>query len=139
MSILPLSERRWNFMADEYSLRRPSFAEGTRITLADGQAWSLPDHPPYNDDPEHLALLRGVSEAEDDAERLRAELALAIFLLSRNYDLLPRDYRAILQFEPGDPALAEMQRAVHTLAADQVRALRLLDQSASSPSPVPKA
>src|SRR5947209_20097825 len=113
MSTLSISDRRWHPMVEEHSLRRPSFADGTRITLADGQAWSFPDQPPSKDDPEHLALLRGVSEAEDDAERLRAELALTIFLLSRNYNLLPQDYRAILEFDPGDTALAAMQHAIH--------------------------
>src|SRR4051794_16859975 len=101
MVISTFRDRGWKSMVDEQSLRRPTFVDGKRITLANGQAWSLPDHPPYKDDAEHLGVLRAVCDAEDDADRLRAELALTIFLLSKNYDLLPNDYRAILEFEPG--------------------------------------
>jgi hypothetical protein len=122
-------------MVDEQSLRRPTFVEGTRIQLADGQAWSLPDHPPYKEDFEHLAALREIGEAEDAADLLRAELALAIYLLSRNYELAPADFQAILEFAPGDPSLAEMQHTVHELAINQYRAFRRLPSSdASSPN-----
>src|SRR5258708_2794017 len=116
--------RRGDPMVDEQAHRRPTFAEGVRIRLANGQAWSFPDHPPCKDDQEHHAVLRGIIESEDAADRLRAELALTIFLLSRNYDLMPGDYRAILEFAPGDPALSEMQRSIHELAIDQIRGLR---------------
>jgi hypothetical protein len=125
-------------MVDEQALRRPAFSEGLRIRLANGQAWSLPDQPPYKEDLEHLAVLREITEAEDAPDRLRGELALTIYLLSRNYDLLPDDYRVILEFAPGDPALAEMQAAVHDLANEQIRVLRrLADSGPSGPARLP--
>jgi hypothetical protein len=122
-------------MVDEQSLRRPTFVEGARIPLANGQAWSFPDHPPYKGDVEHFAVLREIGESEDGADLLRAELAFAIHLLRRNYDLSPANFRAILEFAPGDPALAEMQRRVHELAIKQYQALRRLpDSNTSSPN-----
>jgi hypothetical protein len=126
-------------MVDEQALRRSTFAEGARIRLANGQAWSFPDHLPYKDDLEHLALLREIIEAEDAADCLRAELALAILLLSRNYNLTPGNFQAILEFAPGDPALSEMQRSVHELATDQIRALGRSPDSKPGPSSFPNA
>jgi hypothetical protein len=111
-------------MIDENALCLPTFVEGTRITLANGQAWSLPDPSSFGEDQNHQALLRAIVEAEDEPERLRAELALTIFLLSRNYRLTSADYMAVLDYGPGDPALGELQAVVHELAARQCRALR---------------
>ena len=80
-------------------------------------------------------MLREVVEAEDAADLLRAELALAIYLLSRNYHLTSKDFQEILEFAPGDPALAEMQRSVHEIATRQTRALRFLpDSNTARPS-----
>jgi hypothetical protein len=107
-------------MQDERALRRPVFVEGTSVALADGQSWSLPERRWDRDDPEYDAMLKLVRESEDMAERLRAELALTIFLLSRNYELSPEHYRAILGFESGDPALATLQRDVHAMAVAQI-------------------
>ena len=73
-------------MIDEEALRLPTFVEGTRIGLANGQAWSLPDPPAYEEDDEHQGLLRAIGEAEDERERLRAELALTIHLLRATID-----------------------------------------------------
>jgi hypothetical protein len=124
----------WKPMIDERSVRRPTFMEGTRIRLADAQEWSFPDHPPYKDDPRHIALLRALGEAEDRCDRLRTELALTIHLLTRNYDLTSADYRDLLEFEPGDPALGEMQRAIGKLADAQYRGMqRLSEMSPDSP------
>jgi hypothetical protein len=106
-------------MADEQALRRPTFVEGARIPLADGQTWSLPERRADQADPEYDAMLRVVFEAEDEAERLHSELALTIFLLARNYQLTPDLYQELLNFPPGDPALVAMQRAVHALAIEQ--------------------
>jgi hypothetical protein len=114
------SSPRWGLMADEQALRRPTFVEGARVPLADGQTWSLPGRQADQADPEYDAMLRLVFEAEDEAERLRSELALIVFLLSRNYQLTPDLYQELLDFPPGDPALVEMQRAVHALAIEQM-------------------
>ncbi len=108
-------------MVVEQSARRPAFKEGTRIVLADGQAWSLPGRWSDRDDPEFDAILRAVFEAEDVADRLRHELALTILLLSRNYQLGPGDYQALLGFPPGAAALATMQRTLHEFVLDQAR------------------
>jgi hypothetical protein len=106
---------------DEPSARRAEFAPGATVVLADGQGWSLPLRDAARDDPEYDALLDAVAEAEDTAERLRAELALTIFLLDRNYALNPDEIRALLTFRPGDPRLSEAQAAVHALALESLR------------------
>jgi hypothetical protein len=110
-------------MQDERALRRPVFVEGTSVVLADGQSWSLPERRRDRDDPEYDGMLRMILEAEDVAERLRSELALTIFLLSRNYELSPEHYRTLLGFESGDPALATLQRDVHALVVAQLESL----------------
>jgi hypothetical protein len=119
-------------MADEKALRRPTFVEGRRVVLADGQSWSLPTHRADRADPEYDAILRMVREAEDASDRLRSELALTIFLLSRNYQLTPDVLQEILGFSPDDPALVVMQQTVHALA---VESMRDLPEEASSPIP----
>jgi peptidoglycan/xylan/chitin deacetylase (PgdA/CDA1 family) len=111
----PLPPRREPAI-DELARRRPTFVEGTRIRLADGHDWAFPDQPPRPDDHELISVLRAIGESEDRPERLRGGLALAILLLSRNYDLTPADFQAILAFAPGDTELSELQRAVHELA-----------------------
>jgi hypothetical protein len=123
-------------MVDEKALRRADFVEGRHILLANGQEWSFPDHPPHRDDAEHIALLRAIGESEDQADRLRAELALTILLLSRNYDLSPSDYQAILGFRPSDRSLAALQHAIHELVVEQLRTLpRLLGANSNPPAP----
>jgi len=121
-------------MRNELTLRRPDFRPGTPIRLADGQAWTFPAPTalePINegrasnqrlshDEAEYDALLAGVLEAEDVPERLRAELALAIHLLGRNYDLDPADFSRVLEFPPGDPDLAARQHDFHNLAVDHL-------------------
>jgi hypothetical protein len=126
-------------MIDEQALRRPDFVEGTRIRLANGHDWSFPDQPPHPEDHELIAILQAIAEAEDEPERLRGELALAILLLSRNYDLSPGDFQAILSFAPGDPTLIEMQRAVHELASRHSRDLQYLSRPKSNSPPLPVA
>src|SRR5437763_1354519 len=90
-------------MLDESRARRPGFVEGAWVRLSDGSEWSLPRRDPTCVDPEYDAQLRAVFEAEDSAGVLRAELALTIFLLLRNYVLPPRDLSRLLTFAPGDP------------------------------------
>jgi hypothetical protein len=119
-------------MCNERALRRPDFLPGLPIRLADGQCWTFPVPRASSGSPERVApgellglfgdgyapTLAAVLEAEDESERLRAELALAIFLLGRNYDLSPAVFREILSFRPGDAALVEMQRAFHEVAVE---------------------
>lgn len=75
-------------------------------------------------------MLAAVFEAEDAAERLRAELALAIGLLRTNYDLAPADYARLLSFPPDDPAGAAFRQAIHELALEHAGAWR------AAPAPV---
>lgn len=106
----------WIPVLNERAMRRPTFVEGARVSMADGQTWSLSGRRADQADPEYDAMLRVVYEAEDEAEQLRSELALTIFLLSRNYQLTSDAYQDLLDFQPGDPALIEMQQTVHVLA-----------------------
>src|SRR4051794_3064968 len=126
-------------MRDERKMRRPGFLDGPSIRLGDGQLWAFPspdgiasasDHGAATRtasdaavDLEFEATLRAVIEAEDEAEQLRAELALAIYLLSRNYDLGPADYRAILG-PPSSQTLEAMKQSFHQLAMDHIRSYR---------------
>ncbi len=92
-------------MHDERARRRPSFQPGLSLRLADGQFWSLPIpadapgepavSPRAWDDPDYRAILQALREAEDPGERFRAELALAIRLLSWNYDVDRDDLGAL--------------------------------------------
>jgi hypothetical protein len=83
-------------MSEESTLRRPDFLGGTPIVLADGQAWIFPgppgQSPSTQDDadgvvaalfalPTYEFLIAALDEADSEAESLRAELSLAIFLL----------------------------------------------------------
>ena len=124
-------------MRDERALRRPTFAEGRRLTLADGQTWSLPERPADHDDPKYDAMLRMIGEAEDEADRLRSELALSIFLLARNYELTPEAFQVLLDFAPGDPAQAQMQRDVHALAVEQIRRVPWAGSAPEAEEPEP--
>lgn len=115
-------------MLAESSMRRRDFLPGSSIRLADGQEWTFPAPPGHvapaatapggnvRFGPDYNATVAAVCEAEDHFERLRAELALAICLLDRNYDLTPDALWALLGYPPGDPALAAMQGAFHRVA-----------------------
>jgi len=121
-------------MLDETALRRPDFRPGISARMADGQVWYLPAGP--DRDPEgaaegpaaaaddgglgrdYEATVAAVLDAEDGAERLRAELALAIVLLAHNYDLGPADYQELLGSESSGAVLASLQRAFHTVAGE---------------------
>jgi hypothetical protein len=85
-------------MVDESVHRRATFREGKWLRMADGQDWSFPRPPAPGADLEFDATLRTLHEAESWDEALRAEFALAILLLSRNYDLMPREYEQIFGF-----------------------------------------
>jgi hypothetical protein len=131
-------------MSHEHQFRRPEFRAGMLIPLADGQPWVFPlpggDVEPADggavDDPEVRALLEVIRDAEDRADRHRAELALAIHLLGCNYALTPDQRRRVLEFGPGDPGEEEARRAFRVLAvrvAERV-APRAAEPSAGRPS-----
>jgi hypothetical protein len=120
-------------MLNEVSRRRPDFRPGPSIRLADGWDWTIPAPPRVTAPeaegfgPDYAATVAALESAEDRTERLRAELALAIYLLSRNYDLTPDDLYALLGFPPDDPALAAMQAAFHRIAREHLRSCRPAD------------
>jgi hypothetical protein len=93
--------------------RRSNFGAGVDVRLSDGWVWTL--SMPSRSDPECDALIAAVIEAEDRSEILRAELALTIYLLDKNYDLKPEQFGSLLCFPPDDPALASLQDALHGL------------------------
>ena len=113
-------------MLDEQALRRPNFLTGPPVRLADGQAWTFPEAPAAGASgafgPGYGAAVAAVREAEDEVGVLQAELALAMRLLHRNYDLRPSDFFRVLSYRSGDPALAAFQRAFHALAREHVEA-----------------
>jgi hypothetical protein len=130
-------------MVDESSRRLPSHQSGRRIRLADGRSWSLPAPPVSNEprglsaDPEYDQLLDAASEADSEAERSLAGLALVLFLLGRNYDLAPSDYQELLTFPPDSPALREWRDDVRELVDEHLRSRA--DAPAPSPAPSPRA
>jgi hypothetical protein len=111
-------------MVPEQSARRPGFLEGRAIRLSDGQEWSLPLRDPERDDPEYDGLLAVVCEAEDRSEGMLAELALTIFLLTRNYHLAPTQLERLLQFPTGDPGLTALEAGVHWVVEESLRRLQ---------------
>ena len=120
---LSLTESR---LMDEAVRRRSPFYRGREIVLADGKPLILPSPVVESEvdftrlGPDYRSLLRAVREAGDEAERRRAELALAIFLLGCNYELSPIDYQQLLIFPPGATELVEVQQGFHRLAQDHL-------------------
>ena len=106
-------------MLDERSRRRATFTEGPKIRLADGQEWVLAQttRKVVSLDDFRL-LLNGLREAEDHSERLRAELALCIDLLTRNHDLPPEELQRLLSFPRNSPDLARFQAEMHAIAVE---------------------
>lgn len=103
-------------MLDERTKRREDFRGGVAITLADGQEWTLARPrvlfvPSDNEDgfeeewdlgDNYAAMIDRAQEAETGKEIIRAEFALATFLLRINYDLTTEDLRGLLKFGYGD-------------------------------------
>lgn len=114
----------------ESSRRRLTFKEGVGFLLADGQYWELPIDPPGADrgasasmrgrptEAEFQELLIEAQEAESDDEANRYNLAVAIHLLSRNYELEAQELRALLNFPPSSAAADSLMRRVSQLVAE---------------------
>lgn len=136
-------------MLDEKTRRRAEYRPGQAIRLADGQDWTFPA-PPDPDGldaggpaascdafgPVYEALIHAVCDAEDWDDARRCELALALYLISHNYELDAPDYQALFGFEPGSAELARAQAAFHALAADHARRLRPQGRKAAEAEPV---
>jgi len=107
-------------MFDEVALRKPGFAEGYKVVLADGQEWTFPrprlrfsprlvdgrvevaGGPTFG--PEYdaqLEILYGVTDTEP-VEQLRIKFEMAVRLLSANYELTAEQLGELIVFEPGD-------------------------------------
>jgi len=118
-------------MLDERKIRRSGFREGRWVCLSDGRRWALAASDHYESDPECDALLRTIAQAEDKNELLFAELALTIFLLTKNYHLHASDIQSLLQFNTDDPALASLQRDVHAFVLETLGVDEELQQAAT--------
>lgn len=89
--------------------------------MADDQEWTIPDPGcPEVRGAEYEALLQALTEAGDEADLLRAELALTIYLLCRNYRLAPDDYSAILGVSGDDDRLARVQAGCRAAASAHI-------------------
>jgi len=85
-------------MVEEKVRRRADFQLGRWVRMGDRQQWMFPPPPAPGLDPEYDALIRIHRESEDADDERRIELAIAILLLSRNYDPKPEEYAAIFSF-----------------------------------------
>lgn len=119
----------------ERSRRRDDFDErySSPVVLSDGQAWFLPKpwvaiHPVFADGrpvdswkcftygPDLDALIEAIRDAEGTVDSVMAGVALAAFLLRRNYDLSDEDLAAILVYQVGDDASRAWLSAVFDVA-----------------------
>jgi hypothetical protein len=85
-------------MVEEKVRRRAGFQVGRQVRMGDRQHWMFPTPPAPGIDPEYDGLVRVHDESEDADDERRIELAMAILLLSRNYDPTPDEYEAIFSF-----------------------------------------
>jgi hypothetical protein len=102
-------------MLSEKAYRKEEFVEETRVRMADGQDWFLPALLPSGIDLEHDAILAAIEESEDYSELLKSELALTIYLLSKNYRLSPSALSEILDFKDDPRGREACQTAVHAM------------------------
>ena len=98
----------------EAGFRRPDFSGGRFVRLADGRGWAFPGPSEIAAagqavGAEVMALRVGITEAEDEVDRLGGEPAPAIRLLATNSDLSPADYSRLLSSAPDRPGIAEMR------------------------------
>ena len=99
-------------MVEEKVRRRAGFQSGRWVRMGDRQQWMFPPPPAPGIDPEYDALSRILQESEDADDERRIELAMAILLLSRNYDPTPDEYVAIFSFGTDPSAKSTAQAAI---------------------------
>lgn len=120
----------------ELASRRSTFRGGVGIRLADGQFWNLPGPaavaPRAEAESHYPDLLLALREADEEADRGLAVLALMIFLLNLNYDLDSAETRELLTFEPGSEALLDWRRESRAIAASHVEFQRRARSSPNS-------
>ncbi len=119
-------------MLDEAAMRREDRLPGFRIDLPGRGGWTVPG-PEYiggDDDgrdgwfrANYGRALLDLAEAADEGEYRRAELALVICLLARNYRLTPDDYGRLFSGCAGPDRLrASIRGAVERHAAGLIAA-----------------
>lgn len=128
-------------MLDETRRRRADFLPGAAVRLADGQLWTLPAIPStagrsLGIGPDYEALVDALGQAEDEFERARGELALVVFLLTRNYDLTPADCQSLLLAPCGGAALVELRSLFREIAEIHARAAALARSGPREPNPM---
>jgi hypothetical protein len=99
-------------MFEEKVRRRAGFQSGRWVQMGDRQRWMFPPPPASGIDPEYDALARIHQEPEDADDERKIELAMAILLLSRNYDPTPDEYIAIFSFGTDESARSAAQAAI---------------------------
>ena len=116
---------------DEKALRKPEFTEGVRVTLGDGQEWTLPEYsysfyPEYDDSGRIVAGGRTSYGADADADldawlgsaevapldRIAAQMRVASNLLLRNYSLGIADLQVLLRKNNAEDASRAMWEAL---------------------------
>jgi hypothetical protein len=108
-------EMEEGFMVAEKARRRAGFQDGVWIRMADGQEWLFKNPPVPGVDAEYDGLVQGLLEAEDQHEARKFELAIALLLLSKNYQPSPREYQDIFCFDGSDEAQSSATKAISTL------------------------
>jgi len=109
-------------MVDERVKRRPGFTPGMPIRLADHQELWVPalgdmrGPDAGSDDPEYAYLVDAVADAEDAAELRRAELALGIYLIGRNYQFSSSEFAELLEVSPSSPRFEAVRAAFRSMA-----------------------
>ncbi|MDR3621553.1 MAG: hypothetical protein P4L85_19535 [Paludisphaera borealis] len=115
---------------NEKALRKPGFAEGTRVTLADGQEWMIPpgwfradggaDGTTRELTDVEVELLCGAEE-DRPYEFVDVLVGLAGRLLSHNYRLTTADFATLLEFDGREEWSLSMWREI-------VKAIRGADE-----------
>jgi hypothetical protein len=112
-------------MVEEKVRRRAGFQSGRWVRMGDRQQWMFPPPPTPGIDPEYDALTRIHQESEDADDERRIELAMAILLLSGNYDLTPDEYVAIFSFGTDPSAISTAQAAISEVVRRDVQRLNV--------------
>jgi hypothetical protein len=102
-------------MVEEKVRRRVEFQSGRWVQMGDQQPWMFPPPPAPGIDRDYDAMTRILRESEDADDERRIELAMAIRLLSRNYDPTPKEYEAIFSFGTDQAARSTAQAAISEL------------------------
>lgn len=129
-------------MFTEMERRRDEFLGGIPLMLADEQYWAFPGPRELSPegqarDPGLVALLGVIATSESEADRHRAELALAIRLLGRNYRLTPTEYQELLGAKGSERIRGRMLAGFHDLACRHAEALQPRADAPETSGPKP--